>query len=298
MTRSGVIVADKPAGMTSHDVVAKVKRLIGAKKVGHLGSLDPLATGVLPLVVNDATKLARFIEGDIKEYECTMRLGSATDTYDSEGKTTDEGDWSAVTGSAVTGALKGQFGIISQVPPMYSAVKVGGTPLYKLARAGKVVERAAKEVRVSLMEIRRVALPDVEFTVRCSRGTYVRNICHDAGVALGCFAHLTALRRTLSASFTIDEAHTLDEGAEALVDAIIPPSALFERLKAVAIGSDEALEIRRGLQTARKAEGAMEPGFFASLSAGEMVRFMHGTTLVALARYEGDGVFKVEKVFK
>ena len=294
MTKGGVIVIDKEGGFTSHDVVAKVKGLIGAKKVGHLGSLDPLATGVLPLVVNDATKLARFIEGDVKRYECTMKLGEATDTFDAEGKVTDTGDWSQLTTEDISSALDALVGRIKQIPPMYSAVKVAGTPLYKLARKGKVVERAAKEVEITAIEVTGVDLPLVDFTVDCSRGTYVRSICHDVGVTLGSFAHLTALRRTVSGSFTIAEAHAIDEGPEALMAAIIPKTALFDRLTALKVGAREATVIRMGTVP----EGAVGEGFFASLSAGEMVRFMHESTLVAIALYRGDGAFKVEKVFR
>lgn len=203
---NGIIVADKPAGWTSHDVVAKVKRTLGAKKVGHLGTLDPLATGVLPLVINGATRYARFLEGGLKVYEARMRLGVATDTYDSTGKVLAEIDPSGVKEDDVRSALNSFVGQILQVPPMFSAIKRDGVPLYKLARAGAVVERQAKEITITAIEAVAIELPDVAFKVWASRGTYVRSICHDMGALLGCGGHMTALRRVGCGIFSIDEA--------------------------------------------------------------------------------------------
>src|SRR5574340_68704 len=145
---TGILVADKPAGWTSHDVVARVKKALGARKVGHLGTLDPMATGVLPLVINQATKFARFLDGGKKEYLCVMTLGTETDTYDAEGSVTASADPSFLTDDAIIKALKGFAGKIRQVPPMYSSKKINGTPLYKMARKGIVIEREAREVEI------------------------------------------------------------------------------------------------------------------------------------------------------
>lgn len=218
----GIIVADKPAGWTSHDVVARVKRTLGAKKVGHLGTLDPLATGVLPLVVNGATRYARVFEGGLKVYEAQMRLGAATDTYDSTGRVVAERETSGVTEADVRAALKGFVGTIMQTPPMFSAIKRNGVPLYKLARAGAVVDRPAKEITISDIEVVRIEMPLVDFIVRASRGTYVRSICHDAGELLGCGAHLTALRRVGCGIFSIEEAVDPRAGQAELTVSLIP----------------------------------------------------------------------------
>lgn len=232
----GVIVIDKPSGCTSHDVVAKVKRTLGAKKVGHLGTLDPMATGVLPLVINKATKLAQALGGGVKGYEAVMLLGADTDTYDAEGKVTETFEVGGVTKEQVIKALRGFIGKIQQLPPMYSAVKKNGTPLYKLARKGVTVERSPKEVEIfNINDIEfseaagEDALPSVSFKVTCSRGTYIRSLCYDAGKVLGTGAHLARLRRTQSGDFSIEASLALDSSREELVRALIP----IERLDAL-----------------------------------------------------------------
>ncbi len=158
---NGVIVADKPAQWTSHDVVAKVKRTLKASKVGHLGTLDPRATGVLPLVINGATKFARFLDGGEKVYEATLKLGVETDTLDAEGKVTSTGDTTALDDAGILEAFESFKGPITQIPPMFSSVKVSGTPLYKLARKGMVVERASKEVEIFDLVVTDISVPYV-----------------------------------------------------------------------------------------------------------------------------------------
>lgn len=226
---NGVLVADKPAGWTSHDVVAAVKKKLGAKKVGHLGTLDPMATGVLPLVINGATKYAETLGGGKKEYSASLLLGASTDTYDSSGKVTFSGDASTVTADDVARALAGFTGRISQFPPMYSAVKRNGVPLYKLARKGVTVEREPREVMVFSLAVISVELPVVRFTASCSRGTYIRSICHDLGEVLGCGAHMTALRRTGCGGFSIDEALSPEASASELATRVIPIEDALER---------------------------------------------------------------------
>jgi tRNA pseudouridine55 synthase len=290
---NGVIVIDKPAGITSHDVVARVKRVLRAKKVGHLGILDPIATGVLPLVINNATKLARFLEGERKEYMGTMKLGEETDTYDAEGSMINRGDFTSLTGGDIVSALDGFTGRIKQVPPMYSAVKLGGTPLYKLARKGIVVDRPPKEVEIYSIEVVKVEPPYVELYVKCSRGTYLRTLCHDAGRTLGCGAHLASLKRTRSGPFSIEESVSLSSDKETLVRRLSTVEKLLSRFKPVNVSREEALRIKRGNVPELNGTGS----FSSSLCDGEMVRFVHKEALLALACYSGGGTFKLEKVF-
>ena len=225
---NGVLVTDKPAGWTSHDVVAAVKKKLGAKKVGHLGTLDPMATGVLPLVINGATKYADALGAGTKEYSVALLLGSSTDTYDSSGKVTGSGPVDTVTPGAVVRALSGFTGRITQLPPMYSAVKRNGVPLYRLARKGVTVEREPREAEVFSLVVTGVALPVVRFTAVCSRGTYVRSICHDLGESLGCGAHMTSLVRTRSGCFTLEGAVSPGVPAEELAGRIIPLEEALE----------------------------------------------------------------------
>ncbi|MCK4846765.1 MAG: tRNA pseudouridine(55) synthase TruB [Deltaproteobacteria bacterium] len=218
----GVLVIDKPEGITSHDVVSRVKRRLGARKVGHLGTLDPIATGVLVLVIDGATKHAEALQGGHKGYEATVRLGQATDSYDREGVVTSEADVTGLTEAKVKEALDGFLGSQMQTPPMFSAVKKNGVPLYKLAREGKVVERAPKEIEVFSIEMTAFELPLVKFTVVASRGTYIRSICHDLGERLGVGAHLVELRRTLSGEFSIEQAVSSELSRSELMEAILP----------------------------------------------------------------------------
>lgn len=218
----GVIIADKPERWTSHDVVASIKRSLSARKVGHLGSLDPIATGVLPIVVNKATGFARFLDSGEKRYSATMRLGEETDTYDREGRVTAASDASFVTEAEVLKALSLFVGAIKQTPPMYSAVKQNGVPLYRLARKGITVERKEKEITVFSIDAVNIRMPYVDFNVVCSKGTYIRSICHDAGRVLGCGAHLFALRRTGCGGFLIGDSISPCASEDELRKAIIP----------------------------------------------------------------------------
>lgn len=209
---SGVVVIDKPTGWTSHDVVVRVRRILGTRKVGHTGTLDPLGTGVLPICVGDATKLAGFAQAADKVYRLTMRLGQATDTQDSMGKAvaTCEVDPSLDWETRVRAQLAGMVGTSWQTPPMYAAVKVGGEPLYRKARRGETVEREARRVTIYAVEDIEVAVPDVTFTLSCAKGTYVRTVAADAGDALGVGAHLTSLRRLACGPITLDDAVTVE----------------------------------------------------------------------------------------
>lgn len=202
----GFLVIDKPAGCTSHDIVNKIRRAVGVRKVGHTGTLDPFATGVLPIAVGEGTKAIPFLDEAYKEYRAVMRIGSTTDTGDLTGRVTGEFAWQTVTEERVREAATAFVGRIRQLPPMYSAVKRNGVPLYKAARRGQIVEREPRVVTIEFLSVEEVVLPDITFSVRCSRGTYVRALATDWGELLGCGSHLRELRRTVSGRFRIDDA--------------------------------------------------------------------------------------------
>ncbi len=208
---NGVLVVDKPGGMTSAAVVAEVKERTGAVRVGHTGTLDPMATGVLPLCLGDATKLAAWLLADDKAYDGELELGVDTDTLDAEGQVIRRrpDQAAAVTEAALAAVLAELVGERLQVPPMYSALKQGGVRLHELARAGIEVEREARPVRIDRLELLGFAQPRARFRVDCSKGTYVRSLVAEIGERLGCGAHLTALRRTRSGAFTLAQAIAL-----------------------------------------------------------------------------------------
>lgn len=207
---SGVLVVDKAPDMTSHDVVAIARRSLGTKKIGHCGTLDPMATGLLMLVVERATKIQDLLMSEDKEYVGTLTLGKTTTTQDRQGEPVEEKEVPDLSKEVVEAAFEFFTGEFEQVPPMVSAIKKDGVPLYKLARKGQEVKRDPRPVRVERYEVERVELPEVDFTVECSKGFYVRTYAHDIGQKLGCGAHLSALRRVRSGRFTLDRAITID----------------------------------------------------------------------------------------
>jgi len=211
MRIDGLFIVDKPEGFTSLDVVRQVKRRCRAKKAGHVGTLDPFASGVLPVAVNDGTKIVPFLEEEPKEYEGTLVLGEETDTDDPTGEVTDRRPIDGIGVEALTGVFQTFRGKILQIPPMFSAVKVGGQPLYRLARKGIEVERRAREVTVFDLRIEGIELPLVRFRLSCSRGTYVRTLVRDIGRRLGCGAYLLRLRRVRSGPYGLDQAIPFDE---------------------------------------------------------------------------------------
>ena len=210
-TPDGVLLVDKAAGMTSHDAVALVRRQLQIKKVGHCGTLDPIATGLLLLTIGRGTKIQDLLMSEDKEYVGTMKLGVITSTQDSAGEIVEERSVPALSDEEVRQAFAKFSGDFYQMPPMVSAIKKGGVPLYKLARQGKVVEREPRLVHVYRYKIDRIALPEIDFTVVCSKGFYVRTYAHDIGETLGCGAHLQSLRRTKSGRFSVDGAMTVEE---------------------------------------------------------------------------------------
>lgn len=207
---SGVIVIDKPKGPTSFDVVHKVRRALGLTKVGHTGTLDPMATGVLPLCLGEATKIAGYIIEADKSYQATVRLGAATDTHDAEGKVVSQGVVPELNRELLETALQRFRGVIWQKPPMFSAVKVKGKKLYELARAGQHIEVEPRQVTVHELLLNDFSATELQLRVRCSKGFFVRSLAHELGEVLGCGAHLTALRRTHSGPFTLAQALPLD----------------------------------------------------------------------------------------
>lgn len=206
----GILVIDKPEGPTSHDVVSIVRRIAGTRKVGHAGTLDPFATGVLVVGVNQGTKLLQFLQGDGKEYEATIRLGVETDTLDRDGKVMSETPCPDISHEEVERILASFVGRQSQLPPIYAAIKKDGIPLYKLARKGLSVEVAPRDIEIHSISRAKLDLPYLSFTVRCSSGTYVRSLARDIGKKVGCGGHLTALRRTRSGRFGIEMAVSLN----------------------------------------------------------------------------------------
>jgi tRNA pseudouridine55 synthase len=207
---SGVLLVDKDPGMTSHDVVAIARRSMGIKKIGHCGTLDPMATGLLMLVVGRATKIQDLLMSEDKEYVGTVMLGSTTSTQDAEGETLQEWEVPEFSEEKVRAAFDKFTGAFEQIPPMVSAIKKDGVPLYKLARRGQEVKRDPRPVHVTSYELNRIALPEVGFTVNCSKGFYVRTYAHDIGAELECGGHLSALRRMRSGKFNLERSVKID----------------------------------------------------------------------------------------
>ncbi len=248
---NGVIVVDKPAGWTSHDVVGKMRRIAGTKKVGHLGTLDPAATGVLPLLLNRATRLAQFFTHNEKVYEGVIRFGWSTDTYDAEGEPTSPITEVIIERDRLEAVLDASRGVIQQMPPPVSAKKIGGRPAYELVRKHIAVEMAPVEVTVFALDVLWLEGAEAGVRVHCGSGTYLRSIAHDAGLAMGCGAHLKSLRRLQSGPFKIESARTLEElgrmGAEErLREALIPAMQLLPEFPSEIVDQITEGQIRQG----------------------------------------------------
>lgn len=207
----GMLIVDKPSGMTSHDVVEFIRRKFEIKKVGHAGTLDPSVTGVLIILIGAATKLSSRFANDDKEYEATLILGKKTDSGDAEGKVLSVGDFSKITKVHIEEIFDGFKGKIEQVPPMVSALRFKGKRLYELARRGREVPRKPREVYIKELKIKNIDIPRVDFSVVCSKGTYIRKLCDDIGDKLGCGGHLSYLRRLRSGEFTIEKAVSVEK---------------------------------------------------------------------------------------
>ena len=293
---SGLLLIDKPAGITSFDVVRRVRRALKVRKVGHLGTLDPFAKGLLPLALGEATKLAQFLLEEPKTYLATLKLGVETDSQDLTGRVTAESD-RLPSPEEVRQAATRFVGEIEQVPPSYSAVHHQGERLYKLARRGEAVEVPPRQVVIYRLEVMEAALPQVTVRVECGKGTYIRTLAHDLGRALGCGAHLVALTRLAVGAFRLEEALPLDliEKRADLGDIhrrLIPLAQCLPRYQAVRVDRQEAWRLAQG-QTLPWPE----PG----PAAGEKVRVVAEGSLVAVAavRRQGAGqVLAPVRVFK
>lgn len=283
---NGVVVIDKPAGRTSRAVVEEVKRALGIKKAGHTGTLDPLATGVLPVCINEATKLVQFLALDTKDYRATLRLGVRTDTLDTEGKVITREE-PGVTRQQVEEALQSLTGRREQSPPLYSAVKFRGRPLYHWTRRGIAVEQAPREVEVFSIRLEEFRLPEVDFTVSCSKGTYIRSLCAEAGEILGCGGCMSALRRTRSGFFHEKMALAIEDMTEEekrgrLAAHLTPLAEVMPGLAAIDVDQPLAERLRSGYQPDGQALMRYHIPF---LAAGDVVKFtLEGRRLVALAR--------------
>jgi tRNA pseudouridine55 synthase len=246
----GIFNLDKPAGMTSHDVVARVRRLAGQKRVGHAGTLDPAAVGVLPICVGQATRVAEYLSESGKAYRATIRFGVVTDTYDAEGEVLRTAPV-ALSREEIAAALPAFLGPQMQVPPVYSAIKRGGQPLYKLARAGKEVTVEPRLVEIDALTIVRWQSPDLVLDVECGKGTYIRSLAFDLGERLGPGAHLAGLIRTRSGPFTLETSATLAELEQAFAEGrwadylYAPDEALLDRQAAI-LGAASEARVRNG----------------------------------------------------
>jgi tRNA pseudouridine55 synthase len=249
----GVLVIDKPSGPTSFDVVRQVRALLKVKKAGHTGTLDPMATGVLPICLGDATKVAGLITESDKAYDATVRLGVETDTQDAEGKVTAEAPVPPLTATLLETVLAPFRGTFAQVPPMYSAVKVAGKRLYELARAGEEVERASRQVTVYELVLRDFSSNQLKLSVRCSKGFFVRTLAHDIGRALGCGAHLEALRRTVSGPFVLAQAlpladlPALAQDRAAVARKLVALSEALAHLPSLRVSTEDATRVKHGV---------------------------------------------------
>jgi tRNA pseudouridine55 synthase len=252
---SGLVVVDKPAGWTSHDVVGKLRKIYGQRRVGHAGTLDPDATGVLLVGLGSATRLLRFLQETGKSYRARIGFGVATDTLDASGAVLERAEM-RVTRDQLEGATRAFVGDIEQVPPMVSALKVGGRKLYELARKGEEVERAARPVRIDALVVEEFEpgpYPEAVVRVDCSSGTYVRSLAADLGTALGGCAHLSELRRLRVGSFTVDEARPIEVIAADPSSFVLPPVQAMRDLARVRVGDEDARAVMHGATFASRA---------------------------------------------
>ena len=284
MMMDGVIVIDKPAGKTSHDVVVAVKKALGVKKAGHTGTLDPLATGVLPVCLNEATKLAGFLTGEDKEYRATMLLGVKTDTMDIEGKIIGQSD-NFVSEEEIKSVINRMTGKIKQLPPAYSAVKYQGKPLYKWARKGVLPDLQPREITIYNIVVENISFPRVTFRVACSKGTYIRTLCSDIGDVLGTGACLSGLRRLQSGFFSEKMTVDLNEYAgvdqkEKLAEKILPMAELLPLITTIELEDHSAVKLRNGWQPSVE---MLKKHDLPLLKAGDMIKFTHGGSLLAVA---------------
>lgn len=249
----GIVNVNKPLGITSHDVVYRLRRLLGIKKIGHTGTLDPDASGVLPMCVGKGTKLAEMFTATDKQYLAKLTLGAFTDTQDASGEVLARFEVN-VTEDEIREKIAGFVGEISQIPPMFSAIKVNGKKLYELAREGKTVEREARAVTIKNIEVQKVDLTEktVTMLVDCSKGTYIRTLCNDIGVALGCGGYMAALTRTKTGRFCIEESFTLEQIEEMLQNDdhsfMVPVAEALPEYRRITLADKNAKKVRNGIK--------------------------------------------------
>ncbi len=295
MAIDGILNLDKPRGATSFDVVAAVRRLSGERRVGHGGTLDPEATGVLPICLGQGTRLVEFLAEAGKTYRAEIELGISTDTYDATGKVTGRSDASALTQGEVEAAAASFSGLVEQIPPMYSAVKHRGVPLYRWARAGIELPRTARKVEFSRIQILEWQPPLLTLEVECSKGAYIRSLAHDLGGKLGCGAHLRHLVRLSSGPFSISDAVTISQIEDAFREGrwaklLYPIDVAVLHLPAVTVGDDD----ERAIVNGRPLELAQEDW----PSEGLCRAYSHDRRFVAILRYdEVRGCWRPRKVF-
>lgn len=295
----GIINVYKEKGYTSHDVVAKLRKIAGQKKIGHTGTLDPQAEGVLPVCLGKATKLCELLTGEDKAYETVLLLGRTTDTQDVTGKTLSEKTTGFLSEEEVEKTILSFVGEYGQIPPMYSALKVNGKKLYELARSGQEVERKARQVAIYDIRVLEMDLPRVRMSVTCSRGTYIRTLCHDIGEKLGCGGCMEELVRTRAGRFSVENSRTLEEigalfGEKKLSKLVMPVDALFCEAPKVYVKEEWETQARSGNvlpEDAAEGDGA--------LSDGDRVRFYDGAErFIALYRWRSETKeYALEKMF-
>jgi tRNA pseudouridine55 synthase len=299
---NGLLLVDKPGGITSFDVVRRVRRWCGTRQVGHCGTLDPSATGVLPVAVGSATRLVEYLMAGDKEYEATIRFGVVTETQDGDGRILATHPFDELDRASLESVAGSFLGTINQVPPMYSALKRDGVPLYRLARQGIEVERQPRPVHIDAIEILDFLPPTATLRVTCGKGTYIRTLCHDLGQQLGCGAHMATLRRTRCGTFRIEACHTLEhlEGIAAAggVLPLIVPAAALSDWPALQVQASARSRLANGV-----APGIDEITGPDDLVPGLPVRLLVDCELAAVARFmpggEGGrpGDFALDKVF-
>lgn len=290
---NGILNVLKPQGMTSFDVVAYLRRIAGTKKVGHTGTLDPLAAGVLPVCIGNATKVIEYLVEKDKLYRAELTLGSTTDTQDSSGRIIDKKEVT-VSDDYIISAIKSFEGRYAQIPPMYSALKIGGRKLYELAREGRTVEREPREVVIYSAEtviIERMDEVKVLFDIKCSKGTYIRTLCHDIGERLGCGGHMSFLLRLESGAFKLSESLTLEEIGElaaggGLGSRLVPPDRALESFASVKVGIDEEKLLLNGRRIPMELKAGADPEIVRIydhenrfLALGETIRSSEGMIL-------------------
>ena len=273
-----MIILDKPKGITSQAAVNTVNKLLKTKRAGHTGTLDPFATGVLPICVNGATKIIPFMNSGFKKYEALLRLGVKTDTLDETGVVVEEKEIGIINNSELLGVFSKYRGKINQIPPMYSALKKDGVRLYDYARRGIEVERAERTVIINELEILNFSPPFVRFMVECSRGTYIRVLAADIADELGCGGHLTELRRIESDGFKIDDAVTLEDIKNGGVE-LTPLDEALSHMKRIDIDKEIAAEIRQGKQLRKF---SLKKINIADFKAGERIKLYEGSALVSI----------------